>query len=129
MGKERGMLSESTLADRKFYFCFWERKRKGQESGICCKGTLYGGWVREAKVKLDLSKIKLPEMCYYYHCHQQTQDYVESFIKLATFPSFFFKEHFISKDVHNFNYKIHSFIHQFIHSFIQRVTIEYLMDE
>lgn len=41
--EERGMLSESTLADSKFYFCFWERKRKGQESGICCKGTLYGG--------------------------------------------------------------------------------------
>lgn len=89
LGKERGVLSESTLAGSKFYFCVWEERRKGQEWGKCCKVTLYGGWVREAKVKLGLSKIKLPEMCYHYHCHQQTQDYVELFIKLATFLSFF----------------------------------------
>lgn len=51
-----------SLAESKLYFCDWEGRRKGQEWGKCCKGTLSGtlsDGLGEAKVKLGLSKIKL----------------------------------------------------------------------
>ena len=92
MAKERGILSGSTVAGSKLYFCDWEGGRKGQEWGKNCNRRLHGfqsGLARETKVKFGLSNIKLllsPSKCvlvnnyYYYH-----EDYVDLSMKLVTY--------------------------------------------
>lgn len=94
LAKERGVMSKSTFARTKLYFCDWGGRTKGQEWGKCCKGHFVAFRVAELQkpkqnrvwAKLSCSVATSLEMCCYrYHYHQQTQDFVDLFIKLAIY--------------------------------------------